>query len=182
MGIQDFEVCPALGEETMDTALAPAKLVETLSQQKAQEIAERSDPQALVIAADTVVAIDGHVLGKPHSRDEAEAMLRMLSGQEHTVYTGVTVCRNGQRQTRHEATRVRIRPLNREEIQAYAATGEPMDKAGAYGIQGLGSLLVEGISGDYFNVVGLPVCCLGQMLRQFGVDVLALGEKKEPTA
>ena len=99
-------------------------------------------------------------------------MLSALSGREHIVYTGVTVCRGGQILTQHEATAVRFRPLTAQEIDAYIATGEPMDKAGSYGIQGRGALLVEGISGDYFNVVGLPVCRLGRMLTQFGVDPL----------
>ena len=101
-------------------------------------------------------------------------MLADLSGREHTVYTGVTVRRGDQILTRHEATQVRFRPLTEEEIAAYVATGEPMDKAGAYGIQGRGALLARGIDGDYFNVVGLPVCLLGQMLLRFGVDPLLI--------
>ena len=99
-------------------------------------------------------------------------MLLSLSGREHTVYTGVTLRRGGQTVTRHEATQVRFRPLTSAEIRRYIATGEPMDKAGAYGIQEKGALLVEGIEGDYFNVMGLPVCLLGEMLLEFGVAVL----------
>lgn len=99
-------------------------------------------------------------------------MLETLSGRHHVVYTGLAVLRGGETVSDHEATEVRFRPLSREEIAAYVATGEPMDKAGAYGIQGRGALLVEGIVGDYFNVMGLPVCKLGQILNRFGVKTL----------
>lgn len=173
MGIPDFTVRPAQGEELADPSLGPGALVEALSRQKALEIAAGADENDLIIAADTVVAVDGRVLGKPHSTRQAHQMLSALSGREHTVYTGVTVCRGAQLLTEHEATAVRFRPLTAREIDAYIATGEPMDKAGSYGIQGRGALLVEGIVGDYFNVVGLPVCRLGRMLTRFGVDPLA---------
>lgn len=172
MGFTDFLIRPAQGEELADPNLDPGGLVEALSRQKALEISASADPEDLIIAADTVVAVDGQVLGKPHSTQHAREMLSALSGREHTVYTGVTVCRGGQILTQHEATAVRFRPLTAQEIDAYIATGEPMDKAGSYGIQGRGALLVEGISGDYFNVVGLPVCRLGRMLTQFWVDPL----------
>lgn len=179
MGISDFIIRPAQGAEVVDPALSPAELVEELSRQKALEVSATAQAGDLIIAADTVVAVDGRVLGKPHSRDEAVEMLTALSGRSHTVYTGVTVRRDGEALTEHEATAVRFRPLTPAEIAAYAATGEPMDKAGSYGIQGYGALLVEGIEGDYFNVVGLPVCRLGQMLIRFGVDALALCGQKE---
>ena len=168
MGLTQFIVRPALGEEVAAPGLTPAQLVEELSRQKACEVAGRSAAGDLIIAADTVVAIDGRVLGKPHSRTEAHSMLEQLSGRTHTVYTGVTVCRQNTFLTQHEATRVHFRSLTPQEIAAYVESGEPMDKAGSYGIQGLGAMLVEGIEGDYFNVVGLPVCRLGQMLAQFG--------------
>ena len=179
IGLDHFIVRPARGEEVMDPALSPAQLVEELSRQKAREVAGASDPGDLVIAADTVVAIDGRVLGKPHDREEACAMLSALSGREHTVYTGVTVCRDDRMLTQHEATQVRFRSLSPREIQAYVDSGEPMDKAGAYGVQELGALLVEGIRGDYFNVVGLPLCRLGQMLSQFGMELLAGKEEQK---
>ena len=181
MGISDFIIRPAQGEEKAAPGLSPAQLVEALSLQKGVEVAASAAPGDLVISADTVVAVDGRVLGKPHSREEAAAMLASLSGRTHTVYTGVTVCRDGDVLTEHEATAVRFRSLTSGEIAAYVATGEPMDKAGAYGIQGYGALLVEGIEGDYCNVVGLPVCRLGRMLARFGVDVLALSVQKEQT-
>ena len=182
MGIDDFLVRPAQGEEVFEPGLSPAELVEHLSRQKAAEVAAGASPEDLVIAADTVVSIDGRVLGKPHSQEEAFSMLSTLSGREHTVYTGVTVCQGGVSITEHEATDVRFRPLTPEEIRSYIATGEPMDKAGAYGIQEYGSLLVEGIQGDYFNVVGLPICRLGRILARFGVDPLAQATEKERKA
>ena len=180
MGFTNFKVCPAKGEETAGPGLTPAQLVEALSRQKAAEVAAGAAEDDLVIAADTVVSIDGRVLGKPHSTQQAAQMLADLSGREHTVYTGVTVRRGDQILTRHEATQVRFRPLTEEEIAAYVATGEPMDKAGAYGIQGLGALLVEGIEGDYGNVVGLPLVRLSRMLARFGLDVLSINAQKEP--
>ena len=174
MGVPQFEVVPALGEEIASPGLSPAQLVEVLSRQKAEEVAVQAGPDDVVIAADTVVAVDGAVLGKPRDPADAARMLSLLSGRAHTVYTGVTVRRGTFSRTAHEATQVRFRPLTQSEISAYIATGEPMDKAGAYGIQGLGGLLVAGIQGDYHNVVGLPVCRLGRMLLDFGVDCLAL--------
>ena len=179
MGFTDFVIRPAQGEEVIDPNLSPDRLVEELSRQKCAEVAANAAPDDLVIAADTVVAIDGTVLGKPRSQQEAYAMLSRLSGRHHTVYTGVTVSRSGETLTAHEATRVHFRPLTPAEIEAYVSTGEPMDKAGSYGIQGYGSMLVEGISGDYFNVVGLPVCLLGRMLARFGVDTMKLAAQKE---
>ena len=178
MGFTDFVIRPAVGEEVADPALLPDKLVEELSRQKCEEVAAASGADDLVIAADTVVAIDGTVLGKPHSVQDAFAMLSRLAGRHHTVYTGVTVRRGEQILTAHEATRVHVRPLTAREIEAYISTGEPMDKAGSYGIQGYGSMLVEGISGDYFNVVGLPVCLLGRMLTHFGVDAMKLAAEQ----
>lgn len=178
MGLTQFQIIPAQGEEVLNPALSPAQLVEELSRQKAAEVAA-AHPAALIIAADTVVSIDGRVLGKPHSTQEAAQMLELLSGREHTVYTGVTVTCGGQTVTQHEATAVRFRPLSQGDIARYVSTGEPMDKAGAYGIQGYGSVLVEGISGDYFNVMGLPVCRLARLLGRFGVDPLAMAAKKE---
>lgn len=182
MGVPQFEVVPALGEEIASPGLSPAQLVEVLSRQKAEEVAVQAGPDDVVIAADTVVAVDGAVLGKPRDPADAARMLSLLSGRAHTVYTGVTVRRGTFSLTAHEATQVRFRPLTQSEISAYIATGEPMDKAGAYGIQGYGCLLVEGISGDYFNVVGLPVCRLGKILARFGVEPLRLAAEKERRA
>ena len=149
-------------------------LVQILSREKARWIAGQVDPETLVIGADTVVVRDGEILGKPKGEEEARAMLASLSGRTHQVCTGVTVCRGDKVLTQVEETQVTFRPLTDQEIRQYVSTGEPMDKAGAYGIQGLGGLLVAGIQGDYHNVVGLPVCRLGRMLLDFGVDCLAL--------
>lgn len=170
MGISDFIVRPAQGEELPHPELTPAQLVEELSRQKAREVSATAAPGDVVIAADTVVAIDGRVLGKPRTAEQAEEMLSALSGRTHAVYTGVTLWKDGEVLTEHEETQVTFRPLAAREIRAYVATGEPMDKAGAYGIQGRGALLVERIAGDYCNVVGLPLCRLGRMLSALGLD------------
>ena len=180
MGVPQFEVVPALGEEIASPGLSPAQLVEVLSRQKAEEVAVQAGPDDVVIAADTVVAVDGAVLGKPRDPADAARMLSLLSGRAHTVYTGVTVRRGTFSRTAHEATQVRFRPLTQSEISAYIATGEPMDMAGAYGILGRGCVLVEGIDGNYHNVVGLPTCLLAGILRQVGIDVLTGGQEGRP--
>ena len=151
----------------------PAELCARLSRLKARVGAERFS-DAVVIAADTIVVIDGQVLGKPIDREDAVRMLNMLQGREHEVLTGLSVCLGaGKRVLTHvERTLVRFRTLSREDIAAYVLTGECDDKAGAYAVQGKGSLLVEGITGDYFNVVGLPVCRLGLMLHELGISLL----------
>lgn len=155
--------------------------MEELSQNKCAEVAA-AHPDDLIIAADTVVAVNNRVLGKPRSEEDAARMLSALSGRLNMVYTGVTVALGGERVTEYEITSVRFRPLTQADIVRYIATGEPMDKAGAYGIQGYGCVLVEGISGDYYNVMGLPVCRLARMLARFGVDSLALAAEKEQRA
>ena len=182
MGITHFDVLPAQGEEHIDHSLPAGLLVEALARQKAAEIAACAPPDAVIIAADTVVALDNEILGKPHTAQEAAEMLQKLSGRRHTVYTGVAVRQNDTELVEREAAQVHFRPLSPQEIRAYIATGEPMDKAGAYGVQGYGCLFVEGIVGDYYNVMGLPVCRLGRMLRQFGVDPLALAAEQEAQA
>ena len=182
MGITHFDVLPAQGGEHIDHSLPPGLLVEALARQKAAEIAACAPPDAVIIAADTVVALDNEILGKPHTAQEAAEMLQKLSGRQHTVYTGVAVRQNDTELVEREAAQVHFRPLSPQEIRAYIATGEPMDKAGAYGVQGYGCLFVEGIVGDYYNVMGLPVCRLGRMLRQFGVDPLALAAEQEAQA
>lgn len=161
-------------DESVEPGLSPAAMVEQLSLRKGQAVAERVGPDSLVLAADTVVALGDAVLGKPQDRAKAVSMLTSLSGKTHQVYTGVTLLGGGRRVTEHETTAVTFRSLSREEIVAYVDTGEPMDKAGAYGIQGYGALLVERPEGDYFNVMGLPLCRLGRMLAAFGVEPLKL--------
>lgn len=172
MGITHFDVLPAQGEEHIDHSLPAGLLVEALARQKAAEIAACAPPDAVIIAADTVVALDNEILGKPHTAQEAAEMLQKLSGRQHTVYTGVAVRQNDTELVEREAAQVHFRPLSPQEIRAYIATGEPMDKAGAYGVQGRGALLVERLEGDFFNVMGLPVLRLARMLEQFGVSLL----------
>ena len=171
IGLKDFKVSAPNVDESVEEGLSPAQIVEELSQRKARA-AKRAGPRDIIIAADTVVALDGTVLGKPRDQEDAFAMLSALSGREHHVYTGVTVLQGERSVTEHEETAVAFRALEPDEIRGYIATGEPMDKAGAYGIQGLGALLVSGIRGDYCNVVGLPVFRLGRILGQFGVNLL----------
>ena len=163
-----FVVRVADADETMDPNCAPADEVARVSRIKALAI-PRSE-EDVVIAADTVVVLDGRVLGKPHSTDEARQMLTDLSGRSHEVMTGVTVL-YGQRMLTHtEVTQIHFRPLSQREINRYVATNEPMDKAGAYGIQGGAALFVDGMQGDYYNVMGLPVCRLWQMLQQIAPE------------
>ena len=157
-------------EEAFPEGLSPQETVKYISREKSQAVDAAEDE--IVITADTMVFLDGQKLGKPADESEALAMLTALQGRHHTVCTGVTVRLGSRMETEAETTEVYFRPVSREELLAYIATGEPMDKAGAYGIQGVGALLVEGIRGDYFNVMGLPVLRLSRMLSRFGVHLL----------
>lgn len=164
-----FEVMPSKKEEKAD-ADEPARLVEALSLQKAQDVWEQAgDAEALVIGADTVVCCDGKVLGKPKDEEDACRMLSMLQGRKHQVYTGVTLCFGQEHLTFSECTQVEFYPMSKEDIHFYVSTKEPMDKAGAYGIQGLGTRWVKGVEGDYNNVVGLPVGRLYQEMAACGL-------------
>ena len=176
MGLPFRIITPDI-DEHMERELPPGELVAAISAEKARAVAAQAGG-AIVIAADTVVALDGAVLGKPADESDAARMLSALSGRTHQVFTGLTVACGADVRTVSEETAVTFRPLTAEEIAAYVRTGEPMDKAGAYGIQGYGALLVEGIRGDYYNVMGLPVCRLGGLLRELGVDCLALAGQK----
>ena len=177
MGLPFRTITPDI-DEHMERALPPGELVAAISAEKAGAVAAQAGPDAVVIAADTVVALDGAVLGKPADELEAFKMLSTLSGCRHQVYTGLTVLRGKEMHTVSEETAVTFRELSEKEITNYIRTGEPMDKAGAYGIQGYGALLVEGIQGDYYNVMGLPVCRLGGLLKELGVDCLALAGRR----
>ena len=168
----EFEVRPALGEEHPESGLSGGETAKRLSCAKCLEVAAGAGEDDVVIAADTVVCLDDKILGKPADAADAKRMLRALSGRDHRVFTGVTVCRGDRVLSDFEETAVHFRPLTEREIAAYLATGEPMDKAGAYGIQGRASLFVRAIEGDYFNVVGLPLCKLGQMLKELGVELI----------
>ncbi|MGM9578773.1 MAG: Maf family protein [Evtepia sp.] len=181
MGLEFTTKAPEI-DETALSGLPARQLVEALSREKALWVARQEDPEAIVIGSDTVVVRDGEILGKPASPAQAEEMLSSLSGRSHEVCTGITVCQGNRVVSQVEVTRVTFRTLTPQEIARYVRTGEPMDKAGAYGIQGLGALLVEGIQGDYSAVVGLPVCRLGRILLDFGVDCLALSAGREEDA
>ena len=159
-----FSIRVADIDETMDSNAAPFDEVARVSRLKA--LAVPREENDVVIAADTIVVCGGRVLGKPHSEEEAVSMLRLLSGRDHQVMTGVTVVTGETRETFTEVTDIHFRELSEKEIRAYVATGEPMDKAGAYGIQGGAALFCSRMVGEYYNVMGLPVCRLGETLRR----------------
>ena len=166
-----FAVHPADVDETMDPQKAPFDEVARLSRKKAQAVPREKGN--VVVAADTIVVCDGRVLGKPKTQEEAREMLRLLSGRTHQVMTGCTVLGDTFCKTFTEVTEMHFRPLSDREIGHYVATGEPMDKAGAYGIQGGAALFCTGMEGDYYNVMGLPVCRLGEILKEaipFGME------------
>lgn len=170
------EIIPAEGEEVM-TSSEPAQVVRELSRQKAGEILKKAcggDEEALIIGADTVVTVDGRILGKPGTEEKAAEMLALLQGRTHEVYTGVTVIlKKGDKISEScfsEKTEVDVLPMTQEEIRAYTATGDPMDKAGAYGIQGVFSRHIRGIRGSYDNVVGLPVSAVYSCIRRMCPD------------
>lgn len=199
----EFEILPAKGEEVI-TSTIPEQVVMELSAQKAEEVAGRYEAElnlpknmtddrynakdqgtavereaerpAVILGADTVVAYKNQILGKPQDKEDAVRMLQMLSGDTHSVFTGVTllICKKGKKkkQSFFAETKVTMYPMTEEEIRAYAATGEPMDKAGAYGIQGKCAIYVEKITGDYNNVVGLPVALVYQNMSKSGIEIL----------
>ena len=170
LGIEDMKIIPAKGEEIPPEGAGPAELVAALATAKGREVAAQCAADDVIIAADTIVVCDGRIMGKPRSENDAFSMLRRLSGREHQVMTGLTVAQGDNTETVTVTTTLRFRPLSDTEIRNYIATGEPMDKAGAYGVQSLGALLVERIDGDFYNVMGLPVEKLGQCLtKHFGV-------------
>jgi len=166
-----FEVVPSDYEEDMTLDLPPEELAEFLSAGKARAVAAKN-PGAVVVAADTFVVHEHHRLGKPHTNERAKEMLQLLSGKAHYIVTGVTIISDtGQVQSFHEKTAVHMAELSEELIDQYIATGEPLDKAGAYALQELGAMLVEKIEGDFFNAMGLPLRRLVHELRAFGVEV-----------
>ena len=165
-----FTVRVADIDETMDPAAAAFDEVARLSREKA--LAVPREKEDIVIAADTIVVCEGKVLGKPHSEGEAFSMLSLLSGRDHQVMTGCTVLMGERAETFTEVTDLHFRELTEKEIRRYVASGEPMDKAGAYGIQGGAALFCEKMDGDYFNVMGLPVCRLGQVLKVQAPEIM----------
>lgn len=172
IGVTDFTVRVPEVEESFPEGLTPQQVVSYISREKAEAAVRLCGRSDIVITADTMVFLDDKRLGKP--RDEAHAleMLTALQGRRHTVCTGVSVCQGDRCLTETESTDVFFRPATEAELRRYIATGEPMDKAGAYGVQGRGALLVERLEGDFFNVMGLPVLRLARMLEKFGVSLL----------
>lgn len=170
IGITDFDIRIPEVEERFPEGLAPPQVVSYISREKSDAVP--CAPEEIVITADTMVFLDDQRLGKPAGEADALRMLTALQGRRHTVCTGVTVRQGERRLTEAESTAVYFRPASESELRAYIRTGEPMDKAGAYGVQGKGALLVERLDGDFFNVMGLPVLRLSRMLERFGVFLL----------
>lgn len=171
-----FEIQPSNIEEILDERLSVPKRIEKLSFQKASDVAGKLNEESIVIGADTVVELDGKILGKPKDKEDAKDMLIMLSGNTHNVITAISVLKSNDPSslvTAHEITEVKFKKLTEQEIENYVNTGEPLDKAGAYAIQGIGVLLVEKINGCYTNVVGLPIPLLTRKLSEnFGITLL----------
>ena len=165
----DFVVRVADIDESMSPGKAPFDEVARVSRLKA--LAVQREPEDVVIAADTIVVCGGTVLGKPRDEEDAFRILSLLSGRSHEVMTGMTVLRGDEIVTHTEVTKIHFRQLHPDELRAYIATGEPMDKAGAYGIQGGAALFADQMEGDYYNVMGLPVCRLAMILRSFGLPI-----------
>ena len=169
MGLTDFKILVPDADESFPDGLSPQETVEHISRVKALTAKELVAEDDIVITADTMVFLDEHRLGKPADEADALRMLTALQGRSHTVCTGVTVMQGDHILTESEPTKVYFREASEAELRGYIATGDPMDKAGAYGVQSLGALLVERIDGDFFNVMGLPVLRLSRMLREFGI-------------
>lgn len=172
IGVTDFEVRAPEVDENFPEGLSPEETVQFISREKAEAAREQWGLEPIIITADTMVFLDDRRLGKPRSEVDALEMLTALQGRRHTVCTGVTVSQGEKILTEAESTGVIFRPAEKRELLSYIATGEPMDKAGAYGVQGKGALLVERLEGDFFNVMGLPVLRLSRMLSEFGVWLL----------
>ena len=177
MGLE-FTVRAVNTNETMDPFRHPSDEVARVSLEKAKAVQPHCMPDDIIISADTIVVCDSLVMGKPHSESEAFSMLRRLSGRDHQVMSGLTVLHGDDCENLTVTTTLRMRTLSDEEIRAYIATGEPMDKAGSYGIQGYGAIFVDHLEGDYFSVMGLPLCALARMLAECGVSILR--EKEAP--
>lgn len=175
-----FSVRPTSTDESLPDGITPHDAVEVLARQKALAAASRPDAdntKEVVLAADTLVAVGDRILGKPKDVEDAKAMLRILSGSVHRVYSGIALGAKGQLFSAVECTEVHFRVLSDFEIEDYVASGEPLDKAGAYGIQGRAGIFIKGIVGDYYNVVGLPLCALEELSRRaFGKSLHEIAE------
>ena len=171
LGVFDFTIIPARWEAGYPEGMEVPEAVRYIARMKAEDCALRAPEDALILAADTVVSVDGRILEKPENEEDARRMLRLLSGRQHRVYTGLAL-KQGQRVLCDCAQAdVWFKPLSEAEISAYIATGMPMDKAGAYGAQDMAALFVERIDGEFYTVVGLPMCQLGKLLDRFGVSI-----------
>jgi len=168
-----FEVEPSNYEEDMPSALEPHEFAKKISLEKAKVVASKHK-NAIVIAADTFIIFGGQILGKPHTEKEARKTLETISGKSHSVITGFSIIDTGTSKALSKSveTKIYIRKLTLAEINAYVKSKEPLDRAGAYAIQGLGSVFVEKIEGDYFNVIGLPLSALTEALKEFGINIL----------
>jgi len=168
-----FQIHPSDVEEKVEEDILPYELAEQLSLIKAKDVAAQYQ-EGIVIGADTIVVLDDQILGKPSGEKEAFEMLSKLQGRQHEVFSGVTLidAKTGKTLTSHQKTTVFMQPLSKAEIESYIRTKEPLDKAGSYGIQGIGSLFIERIEGDYFNVVGLPLSLLHSLLKELGVHMI----------
>lgn len=180
-----FDIVPSHVDETIHEHLSPAQIVTELSKRKAEAVYHSLDSSSvsqggIIVGSDTIVVRDAQVLGKPRNVDEAAAMIATLQGRTHTVYTGVACIDSitGETVVDYRSTKVTMKTMTDGEVLAYANSGEGLDKAGGYAIQGLGATLVTGIEGCYFNVVGLPLSLLTDMLKQFGINVLAMESNK----
>lgn len=169
----DFEIISSNYEENLNLKNNPVEIVKNLALGKAKNVAGRVK-NGIVIGSDTVVVLKGKILGKPKHEEGAKEMLNDISGKELEIYSGVALVdtESDKFLTDYVVSKVRIKKLSKGEIENYVATGEPLDKAGAFGIQGKGALIVENIKGDYFNIVGLPLFKLSEMLKEFGVNCL----------
>ena len=169
----NFDICGSDYEEDLNLSRRPRELARFLSRKKAEPIAHKYK-NAIIIAADTFIVFNKRLLGKPHTEKEAGKMLRMLNGKTHSVITGYTIIDTGSGKilSRSVETKVYLNKLCRKEISAYIRSKEPLDKAGAYAIQGLGAAFIDKIDGDFFNVMGLPLCALTKSLKEFGIYVL----------
>ena len=178
----DFEIIAPNISEDIDFCMSPETIAEQLSRKKAEDVASRLDGNTLIIAADTVVIKDGKVLGKPADNHAAYEMLKSLGGSWHKVITGFTIIDNSgdnPPKVSHENTEVKMRELTDEDIKSYISSREPFDKAGSYGAQGLGALLVEELRGCYFNVVGLPIARIGKTLSEMGINLLKISRNSD---
>jgi len=180
IGLEDFKVVVDTSDEPIVPGAAPEEQVTVLAMKKAQNASKKCDEEDLIIAADTLVYLGNTPLEKPQSGEEAADMLRMLSGKKHTVYTGVVLLKGEKSEVAAEKTDVYFREVSEDEVKAYVETGEPMDKAGGYAAQGRAAIFIEKVDGDFFTVMGFPLCRLVQMLKKFGAYPLGRTPDQKP--